>query len=133
MRAAHAYPHVYWLQQAGYVVLVAANRRLLLSVSLILAKCVRCDYGCDNCCTACLQTYAKEFLAEGHCIQEGFMLMGLSVADSAIVWLTTAQRDAVYNELERMEECLSYETSAWWLSDVLARARIANNRMPSRR
>lgn len=80
-----------------------------------------------------MQTYAKEFLAEGRCIQEGFMFMGLSVADSAIIWLTAAQRDAVYKELERMEECLSFETSAWWLSDVLARARIANNRMPSRR
>lgn len=57
------------------------------------------------------------------------MEAGLSLAASATVWLTPAQLLAVEQELEHMEMTFSFETTAWWLSDVLSRARFTNNRL----
>ena len=51
------------------------------------------------------------------------------MTSSAIAWLTPAQLLTVQKELERMEEQLGFETTAWWLSDVLMRARVTNSRM----
>ena len=84
---------------------------------------------CSLICPCTLQAYAvsapPDSLLEDHLMQAG-----ISVRSSAIVWLTPAQLLEVEKELEQMEMTFSFETTAWWLSDVLARARITNNRMP---
>lgn len=92
-----------------------------------LMQCVKRRL-CSSRYSCLLQAYAlsapPDRLLEDHLMQEG-----LSVATSAIAWLTPAQLLAVEKELEQMEMTFSFETTAWWLSDVLARARITNNRM----
>lgn len=75
-----------------------------------------------------LQAYAQAAPAD-KVLEDHLMGAGLAAPSSAIVWLTPAQLLAVEQELERMEVTFSFETTAWWLSDVLARARVTNNRM----
>ncbi len=74
------------------------------------------------------QEYAQSAPA-GRLLEDHLLAVGLSVSSSAICWLTPAQMLTVERELERMEASLSFETTAWWLSDVLMRARVTNNRM----
>ena len=75
-----------------------------------------------------IQEYAQSTPA-GRLLEDHLLAAGLSVSSSAVAWLTPAQQLQVERELERMEEQLSFETTAWWLSDVLMRARVTNNRM----
>lgn len=87
-------------------------------------------FGCqvDPLCWRELQEYAQSAPA-GRLLEDHLSAAGLSVSSSAVAWLTPAQQLQVERELERMEEQLSFESTAWWLSDVLMRARITNNRM----
>ena len=77
-----------------------------------------------------VQEYAQrapaDMLLEDHLSAAG---LSISNATSAVTWLTPAQLLKVEQELSRMEETMSFETTAWWLSDVLARARVTNNRL----
>ena len=77
-----------------------------------------------------VQDYAQkaptDVLLEDHLSAAG---VSISNATSAITWLTPAQLLKVEQELSRMEDTLSFETTAWWLSDVLMRARVTNNRL----
>ena len=75
-----------------------------------------------------LQEYAQT-APDGRLLEDHFLAAGLSVSSSAIAWLTPAQILTVEQELEKMEMTLSFETTAWWLSDVLMRARVTNSRM----
>lgn len=89
-------------------------------------------FGCqvDPLCWRELQDYAQrapaDTLLEDHLSAAG---MSISNATSAVTWLTPAQLLKIEQELSRMEETMSFETTAWWLSDVLARARVTNNRL----
>jgi hypothetical protein len=62
-------------------------------------------------------------------LEDHLLAAGLSFTSSAITWLTPAQLLTVQKELERLEEQFNFETTAWWLSDVLMRARVTNSRM----
>ena len=75
-----------------------------------------------------MQEYAQNAPAD-KILEDHLLAAGLAMSGSAICWLTPAQLFAVEQELERMEMNLSFELTAWWLSDVLARARVTNNRM----
>ena len=75
-----------------------------------------------------MQEYAQSAPAN-KILEDHLLAAGLATSASAICWLTPAQLLAVEQELERMEMSLSFEVTAWWLSDVLARARVTNNRM----
>ncbi|KAL0048492.1 hypothetical protein WJX82_004406 [Trebouxia sp. C0006] len=75
-----------------------------------------------------LQDYAQS-APDSRLLEDHLLAAGLSMTSSAIAWLTPAQLLTVQKELERMEEQLSFETTAWWLSDVLMRARVTNSRM----
>lgn len=75
-----------------------------------------------------MQEYAQNAPAD-KILEDHLLAAGLAMSGSAICWLTPAQLSAVEQELERMEMNLSFELTAWWLSDVLARARVTNNRM----
>ena len=75
-----------------------------------------------------VQEYAQNAPAN-KILEDHLLAAGLAMSGSAICWLTPAQLLAVQQELERMEMNLSFELTAWWLSDVLARARVTNNRM----
>ena len=75
-----------------------------------------------------LQEYAQTAPANKF-LEDHLLAAGLAMSGSAVCWLTPAQLLAVEYELERMEMNLSFELTAWWLSDVLARARVTNNRM----
>ena len=75
-----------------------------------------------------MQEYAQNAPAN-KILEDHLLAAGLAMSGSAICWLTPAQLLAVKQELERMEMNLSFELTAWWLSDVLARARVTNNRM----
>ena len=55
---------------------------------------------------------------------------GVYMQSSAVSWLTPAQLQGVTADLTAMEESLSFELTAWLLTDCLARAERANNRMP---
>lgn len=74
------------------------------------------------------QEYAKSAPAS-KILEDHLLAAGLAMSGSAICWLTPAQLLVVEQELERMEMNLSFELTAWWLSDVLMRARVTNNRM----
>ena len=74
------------------------------------------------------QEYAKSAPAN-KILEDHLLAAGLAMSGSAVCWLTPAQLLVVEQELERMEMNLSFELTAWWLSDVLARARVTNNRM----
>ena len=75
-----------------------------------------------------VQDFAQSAPA-GKIVEDHLLAAGLSVASSAICWLTPAQLLAVEQELERMEMNLNFEMTAWWLSDVLMRSRVTNNRL----
>ena len=75
-----------------------------------------------------MQEYAQGVPAN-MILEDHLLAAGLAMSGSVICWLTPAQLLAVEQELERMEVNLSFELTAWWLSDVLARARVTNNRM----
>lgn len=55
---------------------------------------------------------------------------GVFAPESAVHYLTPAQLEAVQADMAEMEGSLSYEVTAWVLTDKLGRARRANNRMP---
>ena len=75
-----------------------------------------------------MQEYALK-APPGNILEDHLMGAGLSVSGATICWLTPAQLLTVQQELEKMEMNLSFELTAWWLSDCLLRARVANNRM----
>lgn len=58
---------------------------------------------------------------------------GLYIRDSAMYYLTPAQLAAVEAELEAMEASMSFEVTAWVVTDCLQRAARANERMPTGR
>lgn len=83
--------------------------------------------------SACgIQEYAQS-APNGRIMEDYLLAAGLSLSSSAVCWLTPAQLLAVEQELESMEMSLSFEMTAWWLSDVLVRARVTNNRMSQTR
>lgn len=64
---------------------------------------------------------------------EALASQGLYIRDSAAYYLTSAQLGAIEAELRAMEESLSFEVTAWVVTDCLMRAARANERMPSPR
>lgn len=101
--------------------------------SILLVSCCNKHHWAVLVCTLSewmcrIQEYAQSTPA-GRLLEDHLLAAGLSVSSSAVAWLTPAQQLQVERELERMEEQLSFETTAWWLSDVLMRARVTNNRM----
>ena len=58
---------------------------------------------------------------------------GLYIRDTAAYYLTPSQLAAIEAELRAMEESMSFEVTAWVVTDCLYRAARANERMPSPR
>jgi hypothetical protein len=58
---------------------------------------------------------------------------GVFIRDSAMYYLTPAQLASIEEELQAMEGTLSFEVTAWIVTDCLLRAARANERMPSPR
>ena len=58
---------------------------------------------------------------------------GLYIRDTAAYYLTPAQLAAIEAELTAMEDSMSFEVTAWVVTDCLMRASRANERMPSPR
>ena len=58
---------------------------------------------------------------------------GLYIRDTAAYYLTPAQLAAIEAELRAMEDSMSFEVTAWVVTDCLMRAARANERMPSPR
>ncbi len=56
---------------------------------------------------------------------------GLYVRNTAAYYLTPAQLAAIEAEMRAMEESMSFEFTAWVVTDCLMRAARANERMPS--
>lgn len=51
---------------------------------------------------------------------------GLSVSESAVLYLSPAQQQEIEEELTDMEVSMSFETTAWSISEKMNRARVAN-------
>lgn len=54
---------------------------------------------------------------------------GIYASDSAVHYLTPAQRESAINDLREMEETFSPEVTAWTLSYKLTRAKVANRKL----
>ena len=65
----------------------------------------------------------------GKLVEDYLREAGVSVPTSAVVYLTPAQLLQVELEMEQMEESFTFETTAWWMAGVLARAQITNSRL----
>ena len=63
--------------------------------------------------------------------EQALAAAGVSASSSAVCYLTRGQLGAIVADLEAMEESLSVEMTAWFVTDCLLRAARANHRMPT--
>ena len=75
---------------------------------------------------ACMQEAARG--AEDP--EQALARAGVAASGSAVCYLTREQLSAVETDLEVMEQSMSVEVTAWFVTDCLLRAARANNRMP---
>lgn len=59
-------------------------------------------------------------------------LRGVFMRPSAIQYVTVEQLQALYEQLAHMEATMDFESTAWFLTDMLARARRSNDRQQPR-
>ena len=82
-----------------------------------------------------LQIAAREAEAAGKDPWYALQEQGVQCSESAFVYLSPQQLAIVEQELERASAALdatSMQAASFYLSDCLMRARVANNRMPTR-
>lgn len=82
--------------------------------------------GLTICCIIQLQEVAR---SSSDPVQ-ALAAQGVYTRDSALYYLTPAQLASVEEELQAMQESMSFEVTAWIVADCLQRAARANERMP---
>ena len=72
----------------------------------------------------------QAFAESAEDLEADLMRQGVYFSGSAVSYLTPGQLENVTADLIAMEDSLSFEMTAWLLTDCLARAKRANDRLP---
>lgn len=61
-------------------------------------------------------------------VEEALLAVGVQTQGGVLTWLTAAQRSAVDELMEEVEQTFEFEVTAWYLADCLLRAERTNRR-----